>query len=376
MTFPSATINTLNLLSGETKEIERHALFVGVGSKNKGKLLAVTPDSDFNEIFGASDTALKKQVYTAMVNANTDWFAHVYIADESSYDFAQIVRNAQTVSSFEYVVNTYTTGIDKAAINALQTLSRELLMTYSRRTFFIQALDGCSTDSSNGETWDQYVARLTELQKTVVADHVMLVPNLMGNDVGALAGRLANSAVTIADSPARVQTGALVNIGSNKPKDKDGVEISIAHLKALEQARYSTFMWYPDYDGYYWSDGRTLDVEGGDYQVIENVRVADKAARKVRLLAIAKIADRSFNSTSASTEYHKNYFAKPLRDMSKGAEVAGKQFPGECMPPKDDAITIVWKSKVKVELYMKIRPYDCPKDITVNIFLDLETLGD
>lgn len=374
MTYPSVTINTLNQLSGETKTIERHALFVGVGTA--AKLVAVSPDSDLDQIFGTADSELKRQVKTAMVNANTDWYAHISIQLEEGYDFAKAVRDAQTVASFEYAVNTYTLGIDKAKINALQTLHKELLNTYSRRVFFIQAIEGVNKDRNSGETWDKYVEKLTTLQKTIVADHVMLVPNLMGNDVGALAGRLANSAVTVADSPARVLTGALVNIGDNKPTDKDGVEVSIAHLKSLEKARYSTVMWYPDYDGYYWSDGRTLDVEGGDYQVIEYVRVADKVARKVRLLAIPKIADRSLNSTSYSTEYHQNYFAKPMRDMSKSITIAGKAFPGECMPPKDGAVVITWKSKTSVAIYIQVRPYDCPKEIQVNILLDLDTLGD
>lgn len=374
--YPYVRINALNQLRGPTKEIERHALFVGVGETNKGKLIAITPDSDFDKIFGTAPTELKKQVHTAMVNANTDWYAHVYIADESGYDFVECVKAAQSVASFEFCVNTYTTGIDKSKINALQTLYKELLNSLSRRTFFIQALEGINADESEGETWDEYVAKLVTLQQEIVADHVMLVPNLMGNDVGALAGRLANSAVSVADSPARVKTGALVNVGDNKPKDKDGNEITVANLKALEQARFSTFMWYPDYDGYYWSDGRTLDVEGGDYQAIENVRVIDKAARKVRLLAIAKIADRSFNSTASSTEYHQSYFATPLREMSKATTIAGINFPGECMPPKEGDIVITWVNKNEVKIYMKVRTYDCPKGIEVNIFLDLETLGD
>lgn len=58
--FPSVQINALNQLSGETKEIERHALFVGVGTTNQGKLLALTPDSDFDKVFGETDTDLKK----------------------------------------------------------------------------------------------------------------------------------------------------------------------------------------------------------------------------------------------------------------------------------------------------------------------------
>lgn len=373
--FPSVQINTLNLLSGETKEIERHALFVGVGQT--AKFTSITPDSDFDKIFGEDAQALKKQVRAAMLNAGQNWIAHVKIVPQEQYDFCEAVREANKVASFEYAVNTYTIGIDKAEINKLQDLYKELVAKLGRRTFFIQAIQGINSDESEGQTWSEYVQTLTTLQQTLVADHVMLVPLLFGNEAGVIAGRLANRAVTVADSPARVLTGALSDLGSaEKPKDKDSVELDLSHLKSLEQARYSVPMWYPDYDGYYWSDGRTLDVEGGDYQVIENVRVVDKVARRVRLLAIAKIADRSFNSTASSTEFHKNYFARPLREMSRSATVNGKEFPGECMPPKDDAITIVWKSKTKVEVYIKVRPYDCPKEITVNIFLDLETLGD
>ncbi len=375
--FPSVQINTLNLLSGEVKEIERHALFVGVTTQRETKLTSVTPDSDFEKVFGVGADEIKKQVRAAMLNAGQNWIAHVMLVPQDSYDFSAAVKKANEVASFEYAVNTHATGVDKAAINKLQELYIELLTKLGRRTFFIQAIAGVNPDSGDGETWAQYVQKLTTLQQTVVADHVMLVPLLFGNEVGVIAGRLANRTVTVADSPARVLTGALIDLGSaEKPKDKEGTSLDLSHLKTLEQARYSVPMWYPDYDGYYWADGRTLDVEGGDYQVIENVRVVDKVARRVRLLAIQKIADRSFNSTASSTEFHKNYFAKPMRDMSKSATVNGKEFPGECMPPKDDAVTIVWHSKTKVTIYIKVRPYDCPKEITVNIFLDLETLGD
>ena len=377
MAFPSVQINALNLLSGETKEIERLALFVGVGSNNVGKLTALTPDSDLDKVFGAGDSVLKKHVKAAMLNAGQNWFAYAYIASQDDYDFPKAVLAANATASFEYCVNTYTTGIDKEKINKLQETYAELLAKLGRRTFFIQAIDPINADKSDGETWDQYVAKLTTLQQTIVADHVMLVPTLFGNEAGVIAGRLANRAVTIADSPCRVQTGALLDLGNaEKPKDKAGAELTLAHLKALEMARYSVPMWYPDYDGYYWADGRTLDAEGGDYQVIEYVRIVDKAARRIRLQAIAKIGDRSFNSTSASTEYHKTYFSAVLREMSKSATSAGKTFPGECMPPKEGDIEIVWTSKTKVAIYIKVRPYDCPKEITVNIFLDLETLGD
>lgn len=374
--FPKVQVNALNLLSGPTKEIERTALFVGVGTTNLNQLLTVTADSDLDKLLGRGESPLKSQLKAAKLNAGQNWFAYAYVMDQDSFDFVRAVREANKNGSFEYCVNTHTLGVDKAKLNALQSLYAELLAEYGRRTFFIQAIDGINNDTSTGETWANYVTKLENLQKTVVADHVMLVPNLFGNDVGVLAGRLANRAVTVADSPARVRTGAVVELGAaEKPKDKDGVSLDLSHLQALERARYSTVMWYPDYDGYYWSDGRTLDAEGGDFQAIENVRVVDKVARRIRLLAVSKIADRSFNSTLASTEAHKTFFAQPLREMSKAVQIGTEFFPGECFPPSEDAIEIVWRNRNQVEIYINVRPVDCPKEITVNIFLDLKTLG-
>lgn len=374
--FPSVQVNALNLLSGPTKEIERTALFVGVGTTNLNQLLTVTPDSDLDKLLGKTDSPIKSQLKAAMLNAGQNWFAYLYLMPLASFDFVKAVQEANKNGSFEYCVNTHTVGIDKTKINALQSLYAELLAQYGRRTFFIQAIDGINNAESGGETWAAYVTKLDNMQKTVVAEHVMLVPNLFGNDAGVLAGRLANRAVTIADSPARVRTGAVVELGSaEKPKDKDGLTLDLSHLKALERARYSTAMWYPDYDGYYWSDGRTLDAEGGDYQAIENVRVVDKVARRIRLMAIGKIADRSFNSTLSSTEAHKTFFADPIREMSKAVQIGTAFFPGECFPPSEDAVEIVWRTKNQVEIYIKVRPVDCPKEITANIFLDLKTLG-
>lgn len=183
-------------------------------------------------------------------------------------------------------------------------------------------------------------------------------------------------AVTIADSPARVQTGALLDLGSDElPVDGTGEVLELATLQALEMQRYSVPMWYPDYDGFYWADGRTLDVEGGDYQSIETLRIADKAARRIRLLAIGKIGDRSLNSTPGSIEAHQSLFMKPLREMSTAASINGVAFPGEVKPPQDGDVAIVWKSKKAVDIYIVVRTYEVPLQITINLMLDasLET---
>ncbi|KMK51475.1 phage tail protein [[Actinobacillus] muris] len=370
--LPGVQINALNRRQGQTNEIERVCLFVGIGSQNVNKLISLATDTDLDALFGEQSSEIKRQVNAAKLNAGQNWFAYAYLMPEDEFNFATAVREANETAAFEYCVNTYTIGIDKNAITALQSLYAELLAKYSRRTFFIQAIAG----NDGAETWEQYVARLTTLQAGIAAEHVMLVPNLFGNDVGVLAGRLANRSVTIADSPARVQTGALVELGSEeRPTDNDSKLLTMAHIQALEKARYSTVMWYPDYDGFYWSDGRTLDVEGGDYQVIEHVRVVDKVCRRVRLLAIPKIADRSFNNTGSSIEAHQTLFATPMREMAKSVQIGAQLFPGECYPPTDDSVVIQWLNKNQVNIYIKVQPMECPKQITANVFLDLNLTG-
>ncbi len=174
--------------------------------------------------------------------------------------------------------------------------------------------------------------------------------------------------MSIADSPCQVKTGALVGHG-NKPVDKDGIPLRVATPQTLEQNRFSVPMWYPDYDGLYWADGRQLDAEGGDYQVIENLRIAYKVARRTRI-AIARIGDRSFNSTPGSTAAAITYFGKDLREMAKATTINGQPFPGDIASPG-------WRHQ---------HPVDCqepgfrlcggahrglPQGITVNIMLDL-----
>ncbi|MEB7742790.1 DUF2586 domain-containing protein, partial [Escherichia coli] len=100
------------------------------------------------------------------------------------------------------------------------------------------------------------------------------------------------------------------------PQDSEQRPLDLATLRTLETRRFSVPMWYHDFDGIYWSDGRTLDAEGGDYQVIENVRVVDKASRQVRLRAITRIADRALNSTPGSIAASQTWLSRPLREMA------------------------------------------------------------
>ncbi|EOC1611863.1 DUF2586 domain-containing protein [Cronobacter turicensis] len=368
MTWPNVDVNQVNQLQGETSEVERVVLFTGTAKTNTGKTLAVTAQTDFDALLGIADSPLKRDLKAAQANAGQNWwaFVHPLAADAGADAWVNAVLAAQVSCSVEGVVLSDDVS-EKSVINQAATLRSTLIAKYGRWVWFALAVQGMQPDEGQAD----YLKRLSELQAGIAEKAVQLVPRLWGNEPGVLAGRLCNRAVTVADSPARVKTGALLELGSDEmPLDGTGAVLELATLRALESQRYSVPMWYPDYDGIYWADGRTLDVEGGDYQSIETLRIADKVARRVRLLAIGKIADRSLNSTPGSIAAHQSLFARPLREMSKAAEINGVTFPGEVKPPQDGDVSIVWKTKKQVEIYVVVRTYEVPLQISISLVLD------
>ncbi|WP_318365978.1 DUF2586 domain-containing protein [Enterobacter sp.] len=371
MTWPLVDVTQVNQLQGEVTEVERAVLFIGTGTINPGKTLAVNAQTDFDVLLGAADSPLKRHLKAAQANAGQNWWGFVHeLAEDAAPDaWVKAVLAAQVSCSVEGVVLCDALS-DKAAINQAATLRSTLIAKYGRWVWFILAVEGFQADEDQAE----YLARLSALQNGIAEKAVQLVPEIWGNEPGALAGRLCNRAVTVADSPARVKTGPVLNLGRDDlPVDGTGAVIEIATLQALEAQRFSVPMWFPDYDGVYWSDGRTLDAEGGDYQSIETLRIADKAARRVRLLAIGKIGDRSLNSTPGSIAAHQSIFAKPLREMSKAAQINGVTFPGEVKPPQDGDVQIVWITKKHVEIYIVLRIYEMPLQISISLLLDQTT---
>lgn len=375
MTWPNVTVSQKNRYNGTTNDIERVVLYVGYGDANTNKTQAVNTDTDLDKALGDTDSLLKRIVAAAANNAGQNWFAYVHVMPEPDPDNAdykfddawmKAVTAAQSVASVEGVVLAVDVT-EKATINRATEMRATLQAKFGRFVWFALSVGGPEED----ESWADYLTRMAALENGIASPGVQLVPRLWGNEPGVLAGRLCNRAVTVADSPARVATGAVTALGSDDlPKDGTGQEIDLAVLQGLQANRFSVPMWYHDYDGIYWSDGRTLDVEGGDYQVIENVRVVDKASRRVRLRAIPKIADRSLNSTPGSIAAHETYFGKPLREMSIATQINGVEFPGEVKPPKDGDVTITWTSSVAVQIYLIVRPYESAKEIGVSIELD------
>ncbi|HHH6557211.1 TPA: DUF2586 domain-containing protein [Escherichia coli] len=373
MTYPQVQVNQIDLAQGTVNEIERHLLFVSYAPLENYTpgFYTLNTQTDLDKITSSAGDDIR----AAMMNAGQNWSASVYFMD-SDEKWQDAVKKCQKCGSFEGVVlledfadwNEEESGfsLTKSAKEAA-ALRQELIATYGRWTWFILPV---KNPVGGDMTWQQYSAALTQWQTGLVADGVMLVPRLYENLPGVIAGRLCNRLVTIADTPARVLTGSLVSVG-NATKDKNGETVTADIVQALDAARYSVPVTYADFEGIYWNDGPLLAAKGGDYQSIRILRIVDKVARQVRLLAIRNIGNRSLNSTPSSVEYHQMQFAKPLRTMAKSTTINGVSFPGEVYSPKEGDIVITWIDSTHVNIYVQARPTECPLVIGVNIMVDL-----
>jgi len=365
MPLGKVQINNLNLGQGDVTEVERHFLFIGRAghADEESQLFSVNAQTELETLL--ADSNLRKQVIAAQLNAGQNWSAAVYplAADET---LAEAIDAANEVQSFEAVVvcDVQTT---QQALQDIQAEVISLQATLGRWCFAMVAVPGIDPVT---QTWPQYEATMADLQDGLACNLVLPVPQLFGNNLGMLAGRLCNRSVSIADTPMRVATGPV--LGSyTLPVDVTDTPLSLATLNTLAEARFSVPQWYPDFEGLYWGDGSMLEAEGGDYQYVEYVRAVHKASRQVRVLSIQRIGNRRLNSTPASIESNKSYFMRPLRDMSKSFEINGEIFPGDIQAPVEGDITITWMTNSKVNIGMVVRPYKCPKAIEVNIMLDL-----
>lgn len=359
------SVNNLNLGQGPVTEIERYFLFIGPAPKNIGKLLALNTQSDLDTELGLPDSDLKIQISAARDNGGSRWACMaVPLAADGDWKAALDMAQSADVSVEAIVITKPVTNSGELLM--MNTATVNLNNRYGRRVFFMAASDGIKPTLS----WSLYRIEQMEITRSIAAPRVLAVPQLHGNNLGVLAGRLANAEASIADSPMRVATGALIGLGPT-PVDKDGIPLPSSTLTELDKYRLSVPHSYPDYPGVFWSDANMLDAPGSDYTVVENLRIADKAARRIRILLIQMVADRKVNNTPNSMATTKLALMRPLREMSRSATFAGLLFPGDIQPPKDGDITLLWKNRTTLEVYLKVRPFNCPKDLTANIALDL-----
>lgn len=369
MSLGTVQVNNLNLGQGDIAGVERHFLFIGLAGHvdEESQLFSIGAQTELTTVF--TDSNLRDQLIAAQLNAGQNFTAAVYpLADGET--IATAIDRANEVQSFETVV----ICDDQITSGALTAIHDNLFSLQASLGRFVSALVAVPGIDEETQTWAQFEAASAALQSGIAAHLIVAVPQLHGNNIGVLAGRLCDRSVSIADSPMRVATGAVLGLGAT-PIDSADEPLSLATLSTLSTARFSVPQWYSDFDGVYWGDAQTLDATGGDYQYLEHLRSVHKASRKVRVLAIRRVGNRALNSTPNSIELNKSYFMKPLREMSKSTTILGTPFPGDVKPPIEGDIQIEWPTNKSVVIYLVVRPYNTPKEITVNILLDLSNEG-
>lgn len=371
MALGNVTVNAIDLQQGPFPTVEKYFLFIGSCTENQDVILRLDASSDLDALLGVGDSVLKSQVSAARVNAGPGWAAAVVPkANGANWNFSVDQAMAENIM-IEAVV--LCDPIAAAAdLDTMQAKAIEILAEYGRRIFFIAGAVGLT----GTQIWPDYFSAMEVLTDGVAADRVSIVPYIFDDAVGIYAGRLCSSLVSVADSPMRVATGPIVGRSESAlPVDDDGYLYTNAHAKQLNDYRFSVPAMHSDLPGVYWSDGQTLDDVTGDFSIIENLRVVDKAARAVRVVLIGLLGNRSFNSTPVSETWAKELLERPVREMSFSTVFNGIPFPAEVRKPKDGDIVINWITNEQVEVFLQVTPFSIPKQITASIMLDRSVQG-
>ena len=385
----TVTVSSKNGYQNTPNEIERR--FVFIGSTGVVSLLNtlthIDARTDITAIFDGDkndspaesadektavaptnpiDISFRDILIAAQLNGKSNWSASV-IGLGANDKWEDALDNANALLSYEAVVlvNPITT---KAELEAVSTKISSMESKQARYMFAITR-----TAPITAQSWAEYETALAAIVTGVNASRVMCVPVLFTNDLGVLAGRLCDRSVTIADSPMRVKTGPLLGLGQIS-LDKDGQPLPPELLAALDAKRFSVPQTYPGEHGWYWADGNTLDIETGDFKVIEHLRIVLKACRNVYKIALPTIADRSLNSSPTSIARNKALYMKPLLQMAAPVTINNVSFPGEIAPPNDSAVEINWVTDKKTEIYISLRPIGSQKDINIGVGIDLSKL--
>ena len=372
MSLGSVSVNNLDLGQGTPTSVECLDLFTGVvtGATEVDTVQPINMSTDLDDLLGIAPSNLKRQVEAAVVNGGQNWFGYILPLSDDA-DLMDSVDDAVSQVSVESVVCCDPVTA-KTELEDMHAKAEEMIGKYQRRTFFQAAFRQIDLGEETPETWAEYITAANDVTADVAADRVMCAPLLYPDFLGTLAGRLANKEVSVADSPMRTATGSLIGHYADRPVDTNGRALDKSILLDLhDTGRFTVPTWYEDYDGTYTSDGYTLAPETSDYRIIENLRVTDKAARRIYLLAVARVANRLLNSSPQSIAYNTSYFMTPLREMGHSTTINGIPFPGDIEPPKAGDIVIEWPTKYSVEIWFTLRPTNAPKEITANISLDL-----
>jgi hypothetical protein len=362
MALGTVTVKSKDGGNGVFTSSEKQFLYIGAAGKNAGTVQYIDQTTDLDDVMGIPSSKMKTTIDWARNNAGTNWTAIAMpLAAAGGWEDAFDIAMAQNIVCEAVVVTDPVT--EQSEIDAMNAAVTSAENQYGRYLHLFAVTDVINATT---QSWEDMIAAFDALQDGVAAPSVSLVPQVFSGWLGAYCGRLCHEDQSIADTPMRTASGAIVGI-STLPSDKDGIAFNMSHAKALNDARGTVPQIYADYDGIYCSDGMTLAAEASDFAVIENCRVVNVVKREVRLLAIKKIGDRSMNSTPASVAAHETYFMRPMIDRSKSV---GDQ-PGTVKKPQDGDVSVVWLTRKSVAIPLLIRPYNCPKAIAATVELEL-----
>ncbi|NQZ06962.1 MAG: DUF2586 family protein [Algicola sp.] len=363
MAYGEAEVTVDNKGNGTIEGVEDTLLFIGQAPSNQNTVCKLDSGTDLDDMFGEDNSVLKTNVKAAMLNAGPNFTASaIPLANGGDWLAAAELAMDEDVSP-EFIVVTSPVGT-KVDIEAAHAMAVNILNRHKRRVVICIAAPGID---SGLETWASYFTAMNTLIDGAAAARVLVVPQLHGNELGILAGRLVSDKATIADTPMRVETGPAVGLGP-VPVDSTGAKLTLAQIHALGDMRYTTIDRHEGYIGTYFSDGNMLDVPGGDFAVIEHLRIVDKAARQILILATSDIGSRRLNSSPDAMANAKTKYMAPLREMATGT----LEHPGDIKKVTGDNIEIIWKSKTEVHIYFTLTPLNSAKTIGARIALNLQ----
>ncbi len=372
-----ATVSNQNLAQGTIEGVEKKLLFIGEATSNKNLVVSVNTQTDFAKTFGEAPLLIN-YLDGARNNGGQKWSAKVLVLSKETVndeltsaeitalgDLAPAIAAAQIEGVV--VSSMHAAGELKTVVETMEALCQTLINKYAQPIFAI-----VPTTPYTEQTWAEFATTIDTALSAVVASRVVVTPvtHDTNANAGILAGRLCRHDVSIADKPMKVLTGAVVGLG-DPVSLSDNNELSTADLETLDSKRVSVPQGYIGYPGMYWGDANTLDAPGNDFTTLEHVRIADYAARRIRIKAIPMIADRAINSTDASMAYTKNEFMEILNAMAKSTVINGKQAPGMIKPTKEESIHLVWPDRKTMNVYFTLSPFESPIEINGFVSLDL-----
>lgn len=373
-----ATISNQNLAQNEGSGVEKRLLFIGEGKNLKNQITSVNTQSDFKSLFGDAPM-LNNFLETAMLNGGQSWEARVLVLDKATVDDTLVAADIASLAGYAekiamadvegmVISSLHAEGELKTLVEAMQALKTDLMNTYAQPMWSIIPASPYAE-----QDWSAFHTTLDNELKDVVAERIVVTPMTHDNGVNAavLAGRLCRHDVSVADKPMKVLLGATEGLGDLLTIGDDDKPLTLADLSTFDSNRFSVPQMYTGKPGWFWADANTLADPTSDYNVLENVRVADYAGRRIRQRAINMIGDRSVNSTPASQEYTKNELLKILNRMAKATTVGGKPMPGMIEQPTADSITLHWETRNKLNIYYTLKTFDNPVEINNFISLDL-----